>query len=1026
MTQNLNDRTEKKARDAVKGQIFVSYSRRDKDFVRHLVDALSAAERAVWVDWEDIPPTADWLQEIYKGIEESDTFVAVISPDSVASKVVRQELEHALDMNKRLVPILYREVDNQTRDTMHPALSAHNWIIMVDESQFDAQFQTVLAAIDTDLSHVRTHTRLLVRAREWDQKARNPSLLLRGEDLREATDWMDSSESKDPAPSELHEQYIYASRRAQRTRRTAFTAFTFYAITVAFLLIFALTQYIRAEEQRQVAVDNAELARQQEIIARGLSLAGNSLVALGNSNTDLALAMAIEATELDTDRTEVEFALAEAAYTPGTRILLDDHQTTVTAVTYGIDNSVAYSGDIDGNIIVWDTNRGEQIGTLDHHTAHISSLTMTEGGNALLTTSFDGTAALINVGVQDDGSYTHQLSRQWNAHGYAVYGAATVPNTNLVVTIGCEVLGSILEIGRGFPICQTAGIRIWDLSTLQSEDSGLLYTLEAETSEVTAVAVSPSGEYIAVAYANAPFVANTTGISLWSLAEGAPILVGNLSGHSDVVSDLAFSTDSQRLVSASQDGRLILWNAITQEEIARMDGHTDWVMAVDFSPDGRRIVSASADNTLMLWSFNGERLNRFFGHEAWVLDVSFSPDSQNVLSAPGNLFLDPADTALRVWDINNGAQIARWVPPQTALGSVTSIAISPDANLAVTGSISGTVTLWDAGTGTALETWAAHDSGIQQVTFNRDGSLIATVSASQTEGQLAVWRVLTATPDPESGESMIDEVGRSFFPNQRGLQTVAFSPVDDTIAIGGRGGSFYRVTLDPDNPGDMRLLTTYSGFSGDVRGLDYTADGTRLMSVTGGFNGTVDVWPVPPSPGPGEDGPTITQPVARLSGGHGDSRLGATISADGQRVLSAGYDNRVILWDVPNERLLRVYTGHTGPVNFVAFHPDELTFVSGSTDGTVRVWTVGEGKEIRRFDGHERPINEVAYDPGGDKALSASADGTIRVWHVHTLDALLEWTRNNRYIRDLTCNEREIYGVPPLCSTEDADGSSTN
>ena len=51
--------------------VFISYSRRDIDFVRHLFDQLKARDREAWADWQDIPPTADWLAEIYRGIESA-------------------------------------------------------------------------------------------------------------------------------------------------------------------------------------------------------------------------------------------------------------------------------------------------------------------------------------------------------------------------------------------------------------------------------------------------------------------------------------------------------------------------------------------------------------------------------------------------------------------------------------------------------------------------------------------------------------------------------------------------------------------------------------------------------------------------------------------------------------------------------------------------------------------------------------------------------------------------------------------
>ncbi|MEL6271460.1 MAG: toll/interleukin-1 receptor domain-containing protein, partial [Chloroflexota bacterium] len=92
--------------------IFVSYSRKDKPFVERLVKAFQDAGRDVWVDWEDIPLTAEWREEIRKGIEEADNFLIVISPDAMRSEVIlNTEIAHAVKHNKRFVPVLHRRLE---------------------------------------------------------------------------------------------------------------------------------------------------------------------------------------------------------------------------------------------------------------------------------------------------------------------------------------------------------------------------------------------------------------------------------------------------------------------------------------------------------------------------------------------------------------------------------------------------------------------------------------------------------------------------------------------------------------------------------------------------------------------------------------------------------------------------------------------------------------------------------------------------------------------------------------------------
>lgn len=146
---------------------FISYSRKDKDLVRALHDALNQRGRDTWIDWEDIPPTAEWLKEIFSAIEAAHTFVFVISPDSVASDVCKQEIAHAAKHNKRLVPIVRSNVDPQH---VPEALAKLNWIFFRESDDFDTAFQSLIAALDTDLDWVRAHTRLLTRAIEWDGK----------------------------------------------------------------------------------------------------------------------------------------------------------------------------------------------------------------------------------------------------------------------------------------------------------------------------------------------------------------------------------------------------------------------------------------------------------------------------------------------------------------------------------------------------------------------------------------------------------------------------------------------------------------------------------------------------------------------------------------------------------------------------------------------------------------------------------------------------------------------------------------
>jgi hypothetical protein len=207
-------------------QAFISYSRKDRRFVEQLREALAHRDRETWVDWEDIPPTAKWLREIYDGIEAADNFIFVISPDSVMSPICQKELAHAQEHNKRLIPILLRDVQS----ALPEPLSSHNWIRFGDAADFGRSIESLVSSIDTDFDYVRMHTQLLLKALEWSNFERDESYLLTGSELRMAGNWLEGSLGKKPEPTSLHRDFITASLQleqeseAQRHTRRRYSA----------------------------------------------------------------------------------------------------------------------------------------------------------------------------------------------------------------------------------------------------------------------------------------------------------------------------------------------------------------------------------------------------------------------------------------------------------------------------------------------------------------------------------------------------------------------------------------------------------------------------------------------------------------------------------------------------------------------------------------------------------------------------------------------------------------------------------
>ena len=191
---------------------------------------------------------------------------------------------------------------------------------------------------------------------------------------------------------------------------------------------------------------------------------------------------------------------------------------------------------------------------------------------------------------------------------------------------------------------------------------------------ITSAAISTDLKQLIVGYYT------TNNAQLWDINKHKFI---SFLGHTDAITDVAFSPDQKYIMTASRDNTAKLWT-LKGDVLQTYIGHSNTVYSVDMSLDGTKILTGSRDNTAKLWDREtGQLLQTFVGHEYDVFDVHFSPDGQSILTASG-------DNTAKLWALNG--QLKRTFKGH--YNYVTKAIFSPDNTQILTGDRDGKVKIW--------------------------------------------------------------------------------------------------------------------------------------------------------------------------------------------------------------------------------------------------------------------------------------------------------------------------------------------
>ena len=154
-----------------------------------------------------------------------------------------------------------------------------------------------------------------------------------------------------------------------------------------------------------------------------------------------------------------------------------------------------------------------------------------------------------------------------------------------------------------------------------------------------------------------------------------------------------------------------------------------------------------------------------------------------------------------------------------------------------------------------------------------------------------------------------------------------------------------------------------------------------------------------------------------------DIVLDVAFGPNEKTVLSVSGDGSVTHWDIETGEILRRFLGHDSWVWSLDLSHDGRRLVSGDEEGTIILWDFETGEELRRFKGHTGLVPALEFGPAGETVYSAAMEGSVIEWKMSdtSLEELIKWIDENRFVRDFNCEERDKYHIVPLCEATNVD-----
>jgi WD40 repeat protein/serine/threonine protein kinase len=491
-------------------------------------------------------------------------------------------------------------------------------------------------------------------------------------------------------------------------------------------------------------------------------------------------------------------------------------------------------------------------------------------------------------------------------------------------------------------------------------------------------------------------------VCVWNLRSGS--LERRLQTHTGHLSSLVVSGNGQVAAGIGSAGTLTMWDIASGKRMALLKVHEGFAACVVLSDDGALAVSGGGDGRIRVVDPAGKRcLASIEAHDGPVAALFLSADQSTLLSGG-------EDGVVKLWDLRQQACISTL---KGHAGPIRFVSLATNGQRALSASVDGTLRMWSLQPLEPLSVeqlkggaQAGAASGDWSAVLVSHGTTLSLLSLKETPSyrpSLAVALLVTASEAQRRDQlfrSHIDEARRQAEQQQ---YVAAYASIERARSVSG----YERATeaLDLANEiGAMfprkTLLDGWEehylqGHSGALTCCAVSRRGPRAISA--GRDQKLILW----DRDKGEALATVTSPSVTV----------AVAFLGGRReVVTADLDSLLRFWDMERKECTQELGGHEGRINALAVDPFGTCILSASDDHSARLWDPQTGSCQHQLMGHDRPVTAAAVSPDGIYGVTGGDDGSLLIWDLvsgrsrfvlegHT-DAILHlvWSSDGRHI----------------------------